>query len=82
VRAAVEGIQKLLGCCSLGIMKRRVAVTGIGVVSALGLNFDQFLGCAAAGGKRDPADEAGRIGGRSAFLTAAEVQGFDPSLHF
>ena len=49
VRQAAEGIEKLLASKRRCSMTRRVAVTGIGVISALGRARDQFWQALASG---------------------------------
>ena len=62
-------------------MRRRVVVTGVGVISPIGNNRDEFWQSLSAGcpGIRPLQAVDGRL---LRFPNGAEVQGFDPSRHF
>ena len=63
-------------------MTRRVVVTGVGVVSAIGQNAPQFWAslCNGESGLRPVCGDF--RGQQLRFPVAAQVQGFDPFLHF
>src|SRR5579864_5019851 len=62
-------------------MNRRVAVTGLGVVSALGLNCGEFWDALSAGKPGIGPIEA-IAPGLLRFPNGAEVRNWNPSVHF
>lgn len=61
---------------------RRVVVTGVGVVSAIGQNIREFWDSLTTGASGIRPVEGDYRGAQLRFPTAAQVNGFDPGRHF